>query len=104
MLMFPEGTRSRTGILREGRGGAALLAMRSGAIVGPMAMTGTNRMLVWNTFFLRRPRASVRIGPPIQLPHQPSGRIDREALAAGTDQIMRAIAALLPPERRGAYG
>jgi hypothetical protein len=45
---------------------------------------------------------SVRIGEPLRLPHRPDGRIDRAALAEGTEQIMRAIEALLPPEQRRA--
>jgi hypothetical protein len=30
----------------------------------------------------------------------PDGRLDREALSAGTDRIMREIAALLPAEQQ----
>ena len=47
---------------------------------------------------------TVRIGLPFWLEHQPEGRLDREALAAGTDRIMREIAALLPSRQRGRWG
>jgi hypothetical protein len=41
-----------------------------------------------------------RIGQPFALEHQPSGRLDRKVLAAGTQRIMDEIAALLPPAQR----
>jgi hypothetical protein len=34
------------------------------------------------------------------LPHVPSGRLDRDMLAAGTERIMSAIEALLPDDQR----
>ena len=43
----------------------------------------------------------VRIGPPIVVP---AGTHDRERLQVLTDEVMRAIAAMLPPEYRGVYG
>jgi hypothetical protein len=42
----------------------------------------------------------IRIGEPFTLPHQPDGRLDREALAAGTDRITDEIARLLPPDQQ----
>jgi hypothetical protein len=44
----------------------------------------------------------VRIGEPFRLA-KPE-RINSEAAQAGTDTIMRRIAALLPPSYRGYYG
>jgi hypothetical protein len=43
----------------------------------------------------------VTIGEPFRLP--PVERINTEAAAAGTEMIMRRIAALLPPKHRGVY-
>ena len=40
-LMYPEGTRSRSGNLHKGRTGAARLAMRCGAPIIPVGHTGT---------------------------------------------------------------
>ena len=51
----------------------------------------------------RIPRASrvrIRFGEPFTLPHQPTGRLDRDALADGTERIMSAIEALLPADQR----
>jgi 1-acyl-sn-glycerol-3-phosphate acyltransferase len=102
--MFPEGTRSRTGIIGEGHGGAALLAMRSGVPVLPASITGTERVFPRGARIPRRHRVDVRIGTLFALPHQPQGRLDRVELAAGSDRIMREIAAMLPAWQRGRYG
>jgi hypothetical protein len=42
----------------------------------------------------------VRIGSPIELPE---GKAEKEQLQAYTNQIMIALARLLPPEYRGVY-
>ena len=102
IAMFVEGTRSRNGRLKAGRNGAALLAIRSGAPVVPVGIAGTQRIFPGRSRVPRPTRVSVRIGEPLRLPHQPDGRIDRATLAEGTEQIMRAIDALLPPEQRRA--
>jgi hypothetical protein len=44
----------------------------------------------------------IRYGEPITLPHQPTGRLDRDELAVGTERIMSAIEALLPEDQRRA--
>ena len=98
--VFPEGTRSRDGRMREGRAGAALLAIRSGAPVLPVGIAGTHRLFPSGSRLPRRSRVTFRVGKPFSLGHQPTGRIDRAALAAGTDRIMAEIAGLLPPAQR----
>lgn len=100
IAIFPEGTRSRTGRLREGKPGAALIAMRSGAPIVPAAVSGTHRIFPGRSRWPRPSRVRIRIGEPFRLPHQPTGRLDRSLLAEGTERIMRAIEELLPPEQR----
>ncbi len=100
IALFPEGTRSRDGRLRQGRGGAAFLAMRSGAPLLPVAISGTHRIFPGRSRFPHASRVAVRIGEPFALPHVPDGRLDREALADGTERIMAAIEGLLPEEQR----
>jgi 1-acyl-sn-glycerol-3-phosphate acyltransferase len=103
IAVFPEGTRSRDGILGEPRNGAALLAMRTGLPLLPVSITGSNRLFPRGARLPRRARVTVRVGEPFMLTRQASGRIDRQDLAAGTDRIMRAIAALLPSAQRGRF-
>ena len=102
IAIFVEGTRSRDGRLTAGRPGAALLAIRSGAPIVPVAIAGTQRIFPGTSRVPHPTRVTVRIGEPLRLPHQPDGRIDRAALADGTEEIMLAIEALLPPEQRRA--
>jgi 1-acyl-sn-glycerol-3-phosphate acyltransferase len=99
IAVFPEGTRSRTGHLREGKPGAALIAMRSGAPLVPAAVSGTHRIFPGRSRWPRPTRVRIRIGEPFSLPHRPTGRLDRAELADGTERIMSAIEALLPPEQ-----
>ena len=104
IAIFPEGTRSRDGRLGSARPGVALLAVRSGVPVLPVAIIGTHRIFPGRSRFPHRSPVTVRIGKPFDLGHQPEGRLDREALIAGTDRVMREIAELLPPAQRGEWG
>ena len=101
--VFPEGTRTRDGVLREPKLGVALLAMRSGAPLLPVGITGSGKIFPGRSRWPHRTRVDIRVGEPFRLPHRPDGRLDREALAQGTEQIMCAIAALLPEWQRGPY-
>jgi 1-acyl-sn-glycerol-3-phosphate acyltransferase len=100
IAVFPEGTRSRNGHLREGKPGAALIAMRSGAPLVPAAVSGTHRIFPGRSRWPRPTRVRIRIGDPFSLPHRPTGRLDRADLDEGTERVMSAIEALLPPEQR----
>lgn len=98
--IFPEGTRSRDGRLREFKSGAAFLAMRSGAPILPVAIAGSHRMFPGRSRWPHRTRVLIRIGDRFSLRHQPAGRLDRVELAEGSGRIRDAIADLLPPEQR----
>lgn len=100
IAMFPEGTRSRDGQLGTGKAGVAVLALRSGAPILPVAIIGTHRIFPGRSRMPHRSPVTVRIGPPFSLGHQPEGRLDRAVLAEATDRVMREIAALLPPSQQ----
>jgi len=99
--MAPEGTRSRTGGLLEGKIGAAYLANRADVLLVPVALAGTEVGLP-SVFRLTRPRLTVTIGKPFRLPNA-NPRADRQQLEAHTELIMRTLAAMLPEELRGVY-
>lgn len=99
--LAPEGRESVTGALEEGSGGAAYLAIKSGAPVLPVTFTGTeNRRLYGNLKHFRRTRVTMTVGPAFFLEDLPDRR---EAIHRGTQQIMQVLAAQLPPEYRGFY-
>ncbi len=100
VALFAEGTRSRDGRLKEGRGGAAFFAMRSGAPLLPVGISGTHRIFPGRSRFPHATRVVVRVGETFTVPHQPTGRLDREAMADATETILVAIEALLPPDQR----
>jgi 1-acyl-sn-glycerol-3-phosphate acyltransferase len=101
LVMFPEGTRSPEAKLQPAFPGVALLAIRSGAPILPVGISGSENIkgAIW---WLRRPRITVNIGTPFHLPPI-NGRVSREELIRHTDLMMRRIAELLPAEYRGDY-
>jgi 1-acyl-sn-glycerol-3-phosphate acyltransferase len=97
----PEGTRSDTHELITPKTGVAFLASKTGALIVPMGIAGTEDGLR-RLFMLRRPKITVRFGEPFYLP--PVSPKDRDAdLRRNTDEIMCRIAVLLPPKYRGVY-
>lgn len=103
LVIAPEGTRSPTGALIEGKAGASYLAVKSGLPLAPVATTGTEDKLVKSQLKqFKRLKISVRVGKPFQL--QPLSGRNRDAfLRDATDEIMCQIAALLPEAYRGVY-
>ncbi|MCG2787180.1 MAG: 1-acyl-sn-glycerol-3-phosphate acyltransferase [Anaerolineae bacterium] len=103
LVIAPEGTRSKTGALIEGKPGVAYLAARSGFPVVPVAITGTeDKVIFGNIKRLRKSPVTLTAGKPFTLP--PIPRENREeTLQAFTDEIMCQIAALLPERYHGVY-
>lgn len=98
--MAPEGTRSPTRALQPGKTGAAYLADRTGVLIVPIGISGSER-LTENLRRLRRTPVRFVVGRPFHLP--PNGRAKGAVLDDYTTEIMCRIAALLPPEYRGVY-
>jgi 1-acyl-sn-glycerol-3-phosphate acyltransferase len=101
IALFPEGKRDRTGVLLKGKPGAAVLAAHTGAQIVPAAITGTEK-LDEGGWLWKRPRLTVTIGEPFSLPPV-EGPLSRSTASALGDEVMKHIAALLPPEKRGPY-
>lgn len=99
LAIFPEGHRSRTGGLQEGRSGALRLAVRSGCPIVPVAVWGTE--VGWNGAWLRKP-LHLRIGEPYH-PHVTGDTIPWNRMNELTDEMMLRIAALLPEQYWGVY-
>jgi 1-acyl-sn-glycerol-3-phosphate acyltransferase len=99
--MAPEGTRSLTGALQEGRTGTAYLASRAGVPILPVAITGTEKMAA-NLKRLRRGQMKAVIGEAFTLPAT-EGKAKGKQLKECTELIMCRLADMLPEEYRGVY-
>ncbi len=101
LALAPEGRQTVIGGLEEGTEGAAFLAMKSGAIIVPVALTGTeNSHLSDHLSKWKRAPVSLSVGKPFFIQHHADRQ---EMIRNGTRQIMETLARLLPPERRGRY-
>lgn len=92
--VFAEGVIAPT--LVRAMPGSALLALRSGASVVPAAIWGTERIRPWS--IVNPPRVTVRYGPA-RVVRRATGQQSQEV----ADELMRAIAAMLPRRYRGVY-
>jgi 1-acyl-sn-glycerol-3-phosphate acyltransferase len=103
LILAPEARQSPTCTLERGRKGSAYLALRSGALILPIGLTGTET--VYSALrHLKRPRLTVNIGVPFRLRGPLARGAERKVqLTSGRDEIMRRIAALLPIQYRGVY-
>ena len=103
LVIAPEGTRSRTGALIEGKPGVSYLATRLGEPIVPVAIAGTeDKVIFGNLKRLRRSHVTLTAGPTFTLPPLP--RKDRdEVLKQYTDEIMCRIAVMLPEIYWGVY-
>ena len=103
LVIAPEGTRSLTGSLNEGKPGVAYLAARSGFPVIPIAITGTaDKAVLENVIRFRKSHITLTGGKPFIIPPLPNQ--DRDVtLQKYTDEIMCQIAALLPENYHGVY-
>lgn len=97
----PEGTRSDTSQLLEGKSGTILLALRTGAPIVPVGIAGSESA-VKKLLSFRRPHMVARFGPAFTIPTL--SRENREAeLQRATDELMCRIAVLLPEQYWGFY-
>jgi len=93
--IYPEGTRSRNGLLHKGHTGAARLSVRTGAPIVPVGILGTRAIQPPDRALPRpfRP-AEIRFGRPIHPAESGSTTDDRLRFRQITDEVMFEIRAL----------
>ncbi len=108
ILIFPEGTRSRTGSLIEAKRGFTLMVKMAKVSVVPIALEGTEKLLPINTSDmsgerLQRSDISITIGTPFSLPgkHEIPEDADWDAHCAAF--AMYRISEMLQPKYQGVY-
>jgi long-chain acyl-CoA synthetase len=102
LLVFPEGTRSRTGEMQAFKAGVGVLAVELGLPIVPVAIEGTYQALRPGRVLPRRHPVRVTFGPPV-LPGPPESGEERtpyERYREVVDRVRRAIEALRRPESR----
>jgi 1-acyl-sn-glycerol-3-phosphate acyltransferase len=102
LLLFGEGTRSRTAAMQPMLAGVARYLTRPGTWILPAGLTGPESLFPVDSTTVHPARVTMRIGAPLRA-------ADLLARAGGhrrvvMDAIGLAIAALLPPAYRGVYG
>ncbi len=100
VTIFPEGAVAQHERLLSAHTGVAMLALRSGVPILPIAHRGTRRIFIGRRAWL--PRVDVWIGKPY-VPRVPEGVSRKAALRMVTEDLMLRIAQMLPLEDRGAY-
>jgi 1-acyl-sn-glycerol-3-phosphate acyltransferase len=96
MMMAPEGHRQKE--LRDPKEGMVLLASRTGAMIVPIGVSGTqNAGKSWKK--LQRPEVTIEIGKPIRI--KPG--LSRKQYGQSADEVMYQIARMIDPNLRGEY-
>ena len=98
----PEGTRSQTHALAEGKQGTALLALKASVPIVPTGLQGTE-IAIERLKHFRKPTMLARFGKPFKLPPITDIEKRTEMLQRYTEEIMCRIAALLPEKYQGVY-
>lgn len=94
LVIFPEGTRTRTGKLGSGEIGLAMIAHNAKAPIVPMYLGGTGKAL--SPFYrgFRIVKVEVRFGKPLYFEEEYARKGDKATLQSISDRVMQEIANL----------
>jgi 1-acyl-sn-glycerol-3-phosphate acyltransferase len=93
--IYPEGTRTRDGMLHRGHTGVARLALRTGAPIVPVGLIGTDDIQPVDKRMPRLfRRVTVRFGEPLDASRYRDFDVEHLALRELTDEVMYEIGQL----------
>jgi 1-acyl-sn-glycerol-3-phosphate acyltransferase len=102
--IFPEGTRSRDGVLHKGRTGAARLAVKIGCPIYPVGMIGTREIQPPDAKVPKLGGAcTIKIGRPINVERYRNRTDTHLVLRQITDELMFEIRDLTGQDYRNVY-
>jgi 1-acyl-sn-glycerol-3-phosphate acyltransferase len=90
-ILFPEGTRSRTGQMSAFRSGIGMLVAATSVPVVPCHLQGTFDALPPGAKWPRSSRIVMRIGVPCQFENSPNERTGWQSIAQTLEQAVRAL-------------
>jgi 1-acyl-sn-glycerol-3-phosphate acyltransferase len=67
MVIFPEGTRSEDGKLKEFKNGAFKLATKSGVPIVPVTLSGSDKIMRKGTVIIKPAKVKISIAPPVYM-------------------------------------
>jgi len=94
VVIFPEGTRSKTGEFLPPKAGIGFLLFRTGALIVPTYVRGSNKAL--KDLLLRRERLEVRFGDPLPPSLWEGLEANRECYHKVSEEVMERIKKLSP--------
>ena len=101
LAVAPEGTRTRDGLLIQAKPGIAMLAIKAGVPILPVAYFGHEDFMD-NLKHLRRTPMKIRVGEPFHIQLKGHAR-SKTLMQEVADEMMIEIAKLMPEEYRGYY-
>ncbi|MDP3717319.1 MAG: lysophospholipid acyltransferase family protein [Acidobacteriota bacterium] len=107
LIVFPEGTRSRTGMMGKFKGGSILLALQAGLPLAPISVIGSRHVMKKGELTTRPGQVTLLVHDPIETPANPEPTpAEIRALAEQVREVIRpaveAEASRTRPEAGGA--
>ncbi|WP_040327599.1 lysophospholipid acyltransferase family protein [Clostridium ihumii] len=108
IMIFPEGTRSRTCEMIEAKKGIILIAKLSKATIVPVGITGTEKFMPINKNEMEseeicEANVELNVGKPFKLPAKEKDEDRNEYHERALWEIMTSVSTLLPEEYQGFY-
>jgi 1-acyl-sn-glycerol-3-phosphate acyltransferase len=99
LVLFPEGTRREGPTVEPLHDGAMFIAARTGAMVVPVGVGGSERAMPVGAKLPRFAKVHIVVGKPISPPAS-EGRVSRSAIAAKTEELRRELEDVYAQSRR----
>jgi len=91
LALFPEGTRSVDGIIREGKKGIGLISLLSGSDILPVAISGTNMIIQKPRKRMFFPKIKMIVGDVIETDRIISENDKKQAISIIVSETMKSI-------------
>lgn len=99
LVMFPEGTRKEGDTVEPLHDGAMFLAARTGAMVVPVGISGSDRAMPVGARLPRFSKIHIVVGKPITPPTS-EGRVTRSEISAKTEELRRELQMVYEESRK----